>query len=103
MTGGSSDSRLNCFQLPSGPLFKYVAVTSCANFPAAKKDGGVSEVEVPVGRQTRQSAATSYSWARNKRRLKSRSALARDLYRVLFASACSIHQFPSKILRKLPP
>ncbi|KAJ4954094.1 hypothetical protein NE237_030926 [Protea cynaroides] len=46
----SSDSRLNSFQacyLPDGPLFKSVAVTSCANSPAALKDGGLSEVEVP--------------------------------------------------------
>ncbi|KAL0283264.1 UNVERIFIED_CONTAM: hypothetical protein Sradi_7235300 [Sesamum radiatum] len=46
----SSDSRLNSFQacyLPEGPLFKSVAVPSCANSPAAKKDGGLSSVEVP--------------------------------------------------------
>ncbi|KAG9438559.1 hypothetical protein H6P81_021481 [Aristolochia fimbriata] len=46
----SSDSRLNSFQacnLPDGPLFESVAVTSCANSPAAKKDFGISEVEVP--------------------------------------------------------
>jgi len=47
----SSDSRLNSFQacyLPVKTWFKSVAVTSCANSPAAaNQDGGLSEVEVP--------------------------------------------------------
>jgi len=43
MTGG----RVLTLSKPEICLMVSVAVTSCANSPAAKKDGGVSEVEVP--------------------------------------------------------